>query len=549
MAPGRRRGPRTRRERRWQRTRPGRPAISVLQTCFPPGGYLVGLTGTSWRSLAQYRRVTSGNPAGAANRHSPFAFLSSPHLVGELDDHAKLGPLFVLGQDIALLGRGEAALRGEAQLIDVDILRRLVDAPLDVVLLFQRTTLRGDEAEHDLLLALGHEAQRLETTGAIGVVFQEIAVDVDLAQQAIRDMVVTALGDKGGAEIAAAGMHGDHHVGGMAGERLVGHAGVLRGQAVRIVAALPGEFPLLRIADHRPGGVVELQVAAAGVVERSDGLLISQSAALEIAFDVGIELLVARLPALAEMQRRGRRDRHLRRHAGMALEEAEMLEVRMAGEIDLVHDAHAFGLGLDPGKGNALAGGVEFNAIEPLVEIELPPGAPELAVGRELEPDVLLLLDDLFDLAVLDLLELFGRALALLALRPRLLERRGAQQAADVIGAKWRFGSLHRSFPQRARYFHTSSASSLIMRSFAHCSSSARTLPSSVEAKPHCGERQNCSSGANLAASSIRRLPSSFFSSVPLLEVTSPSTTALLPFGRKRSGSKPPARSLSYSRK
>src|SRR5262249_20299228 len=32
---------------------------------------------------------------------------------------------------------------------------------------------------------------------------------------------------------------------------------------------------------------------------------------------------------------------------------------------------------------------------------------------------------------------------------------------------------------------HTSSASSTIIRSFAHCSSSASTLPSSVEAKPH----------------------------------------------------------------
>ena len=35
---------------------------------------------------------------------------------------------------------------------------------------------------------------------------------------------------------------------------------------------------------------------------------------------------------------------------------------------------------------------------------------------------------------------------------------------------------------------HTSSATSTIIRSFAHCSSSASMLPSSVEAKPHCGE-------------------------------------------------------------
>jgi hypothetical protein len=52
----------------------------------------------------------------------------------------------------------------------------------------------------------------------------------------------------------------------------------------------------------------------------------------------------------------------------------------------------------------------------------------------------------------------------------------------------------------------------------------------------------------NFAASSMRRLMSSRLSSRPLLVVTRPSTTTL-PFGTKRSGSKPPARALSYSRK
>ena len=38
-------------------------------------------------------------------------------------------------------------------------------------------------------------------------------------------------------------------------------------------------------------------------------------------------------------------------------------------------------------------------------EIEMPPGAAELAVGGELQPDLFLLLDDLLDLAVLDRFE------------------------------------------------------------------------------------------------------------------------------------------------
>ena len=42
----------------------------------------------------------------------------------------------------------------------------------------------------------------------------------------------------------------------------------------------------------------------------------------------------------------------------------------------------------------------------------------------------------------------------------------------------------------------TSSATSTIRRSFAHCSSSVSALPSTVDENPHCGERQSCSSGA-----------------------------------------------------
>ncbi len=155
------------------------------------------------------------------------------------------------------------------------------------------------------------------------------------------------------------------------------------------------------------------------------------------------------------------------------------------------------------------------------------------------------------DLAVLDRLERVGGNLAALALGARLLQRRRAQQAADMIGAKGGCGALHHFrilafvMPAKAghpvdasasrssetlgslgprfrgddsNYFpHTSSANSTIMRSLAHCSSSASTLPSSVEAKPHCGDRQSWSSATYLVASSMRRLMSSFGSSRPLL--------------------------------
>ena len=55
---------------------------------------------------------------------------------------------------------------------------------------------------------------------------------------------------------------------------------------------------------------------------------------------------------------------------------------------------------------------VDLDAVEHAEEIEVPPGAAKLAVGGELEPDLLLLLDDLLDLAVLDRLELRRREIS-----------------------------------------------------------------------------------------------------------------------------------------
>ena len=51
--------------------------------------------------------------------------LPPPHLVRHLDDQPQLRPLLVLGQHVALLGRGEAALRRQAELVE----RRRISPP------------------------------------------------------------------------------------------------------------------------------------------------------------------------------------------------------------------------------------------------------------------------------------------------------------------------------------------------------------------------------------------------------------------------------------
>src|SRR5579864_5423162 len=121
-------------------------------------------------TMATLPETTLAMPLSFSSPASQRRTKSTPHLVGHFADHAQLGPLLVLGQDIAFLGRGEAALRRQAELIEVDEFLRLLDAALDRVLGFQRAGLGGDQAEH-CEPAFRQPAQRLETAGALGVVF------------------------------------------------------------------------------------------------------------------------------------------------------------------------------------------------------------------------------------------------------------------------------------------------------------------------------------------------------------------------------------------
>ena len=87
------------------------------------------------------------------------------------------------------------------------------------------------------------------------------------------------------------------------------------------------------------------------------------------------------------------------------------------------------------------------------------------------------------------------------------------------------------------------STTSCILR---HCSSSLRRLPSKVDANPHCGLRARLSRGTYRLASSMRWMICALGSRSATLLLINPSTTPLS-LGTKRSGSKVPARSDSYS--
>ena len=114
----------------------------------------------------------------------------------------------------------------------------------------------------------------------------------------------------------------------------------------------------------------------------------------------------------------------------------------MTGGAELAGDLGALVAGGDGGEGDAGIHDMLLDAVEAPEKIEMPPGTAEFAVGDRLQTDLFLFLDDTFDLAVLDRLQRRSIDLALGALLARLLQGGRSQQAADMVGAKRRLGSL-----------------------------------------------------------------------------------------------------------
>src|ERR1700751_4142810 len=127
----------------------------------------------------------------------------------------------------------------------------------------------------------------------------------------------------------------------------------------------------------------------------------------------------------------------------MRFEKLEVIQHRMAGKADFAVDLDGLGLGLHAVELDAVLGRVERHAVKSAEKIEMPPPAAKLAIGGELEPDLLLLLDRFFDLAIFDRAQRPGGDLVTRALLARHFDRRRPQQAADMVGAKRRSGALH----------------------------------------------------------------------------------------------------------
>jgi hypothetical protein len=360
-----------------------------------------------------------------------------------LDDELELGALLVVAEGIALDGGGKAALAGQAQLVEGDVLGGGVDAALEVVGVFQLATLGRDQPQHDHL-AGRDEPQRLETAGALVVVFQEESVHGQAAEQRLGDEVVAARGGPGGAEVAAAQMRGDGQPGRLVGQRRVDLADVAQVHVVGVLAAGGDLGPLGRVVEVGQGRVVELQVGAALIGEPGHLVGVGCGQVGPEPLDVGIDLRVDRGGAAAVVDHVRRGDGQLGGHPRGChrLQVAEILT-----EDRFVHPqlaAHVQGgrspldvacrvVELHRQMARRLADPADL-----IDEVHVPGGAAELPVGHRPQPHVPLHRHHIGDRRVLHLAQPCAIDLPRREVVPGRQQAGRAQQTTHMVGTERR---------------------------------------------------------------------------------------------------------------
>ncbi len=76
---------------------------------------------------------------------------STPYFMGDVADQANFCPLLFFSEDVALFGRGKAALCAEAQPVQRQIATGLFDARYDDLTIFQFAYLGRHQAQYHLL--------------------------------------------------------------------------------------------------------------------------------------------------------------------------------------------------------------------------------------------------------------------------------------------------------------------------------------------------------------------------------------------------------------
>ena len=110
---------------------------------------------------------------------------------------------------------------------------------------------------------------------AVAVVLQEETIYIAVAEQDLCYRLISAGGGPGGAEVAAADVHGNGHIFRFCFQYLVEYVDIFASDLIDINAALGIGFAFFGRAELAPGGIIQLEIAAACGIECFYGFLVS----------------------------------------------------------------------------------------------------------------------------------------------------------------------------------------------------------------------------------------------------------------------------------
>ena len=197
---------------------------------------------TACRSRTSRPGCGCGRRSSRANRApcGPYLRARQPQTsCADFDDQRQLPLLVVHGHRIAHEIAGEAALRAETQLIERQVLRRLVDAALEDVLRSRAPASWSRRGRGSTCLPFGTCRSGVKSPARSVSYSMKKLADVDVAEHDFADVLVAAAAHPFAAVVAAAHVHAEHHVLRHARGDAVEHAGVRLENPVRIVAARP----------------------------------------------------------------------------------------------------------------------------------------------------------------------------------------------------------------------------------------------------------------------------------------------------------------------
>ena len=300
--------------------------------------------------------------------------------------------------------------------------------------------LGGDESGYEGLAGTPQDPPGLEGTGALIVILDKVAVVGDLADHR-RHRIVEA-GEEGVPfEVALTEVGGDGHIRRMALQCLGGDPPEPLEHLFLLITQGLDLFQEIGVDHISPGGVVDLQVAAAVVIQVPNGGLIGGGDIVDQAVDVAAvvgHFLDAHLQVVVHQDHIRAGDALFRGDTGvfggLVPEEFKGLHLGVGpgrviadlpGDVtifDVVHLAGALLL--------QMLGGEAVKLLEP---VQMPPSAAELPVGDELEAVGYLFFHQLCDLGVLHPAQLRQGELPGVVFGPGLLDRRGAQEGPDDV--------------------------------------------------------------------------------------------------------------------